>query len=195
MWRSPPPEYAELPNAAPHGGIGNRQNTASPMTHAPKSSDRTIHLRPPPQQKPPLHRSTQSRAYGVGGSRGAGPPGRGSAAAGWRRRFRQGLSESGRMQGEYRKCQRIRKNRGSCPQRRQIRPVPFFRLLPCPRFIPRLPVRKSPPAFMRSTGIPPMLCRGNPLPPSSSAPSARIPYLATKGATAKRPPLDWRGPG
>ena len=188
MWRSPPPEYAELPNAAPHGGIGNRQNTASPMTHAPKSSDRTIHLRPPPQQKPPLHRSTQSRAYGVRGSRGAGPPGRGSAAAGWRRRFRQGLSESGRMQGEYRKCQRIRKNRGSCPQRRQIRPVPFFRLLPCPRFIPRLPVRKSPPAFMRSTGIPPHALQGESPTPQLLCPERQNPFPGNEGRDRKKAP-------
>ena len=69
--------------------LGDRQNTASPMTHTPKSSDRTIHLRPPTTAKPPPHRSTQSRAYRVRGSRGAEPPGRGRAAAVGRRRCRE----------------------------------------------------------------------------------------------------------
>ena len=89
MWRSPRPEYAEPPNAAVKGGIGDRQNTPSSMTHTPKSPALTTIPPTSHTAVPTLHQTTNSPNARVRGSRGAGPPGRGSAAAVGRRRCRE----------------------------------------------------------------------------------------------------------
>ena len=71
---------------AAKGGNGESQNTPFPMTPTPKSPDRTIRSRPPPQQNRRCTEVPQSRIYCVRGSRGAEPPGLVSAAAEGRRR-------------------------------------------------------------------------------------------------------------
>ena len=117
MWRSPPPEYAELPNAAVNGGIGDRQNTTSPMTHTPKSSVPTTTLPPSHTAAPRPHQNTNSPNARVRGSRGAEPPGRGSAAAVGRRHSRENAGETNERWIEPR-----RKSRGK-PEAAGARPL------------------------------------------------------------------------
>ena len=66
--------------------LGDRQNTASPMTHTPKSTAPTTTLPTPHTAAPTSHQNTNSPNARVRGSRGAEPPGRFSAAALGRRR-------------------------------------------------------------------------------------------------------------
>ena len=69
--------------------LGDRQNHAIPDDPLPQKAPIERYALASPTAKPALHRNTQSRTDCVRGSRGAGPPGRGSAAAVGRRRCRE----------------------------------------------------------------------------------------------------------
>ena len=78
-WRSPRLEYAELPNAALAGGIGGPPEHRLPDDPHPKSPDRTLHPRRPPQQN---RRRTEPQKPRLSrqGVPGAGPRARQAAA-------------------------------------------------------------------------------------------------------------------
>ena len=79
MWRSPPPEYAELPqcrHSRRHWGTASTPQ--SPMPHTPKSPDRTLHPRLPPQQNRRCTGAPKAAPIASGGPGGRSP--RGAAA-------------------------------------------------------------------------------------------------------------------
>ena len=112
MWRSPRPKYAEPPNAAVKGGIGDRQNTPSSMTHPPKSPALTTIPPTSHTAVPTLHQTTNSPNARVRGSRGAAPPGRGRAVAIWRRPCRGNAGAMSSCRDDERRLERT-------PQQRQ----------------------------------------------------------------------------
>ena len=83
------PNTLSSPNAAAKGGIGGPPEHRLPDDPPPQKAGIERYAPPPTTAKPALHRSTQSCAYRVRGSRGAEPPGRegGPALPGLLRRF------------------------------------------------------------------------------------------------------------
>ena len=156
-----------------------------PMTHAP-SSDRTIHLRPRHSKTAAALRSTQSRAYGV---RGPGArPRRGQAAAGWRRRFRQGLSESGECKAVSENAARESEKTGDhAPKDGKFAPFPFSAFCHVPALSRAFPSVNRPRPLCEAQAYPPCSAGGIPYPP---APLPRAPESLTwnEGRDRKKAP-------